>query len=129
MKKMKNQTEPKLEHYLSMVEGMRTHKTKLRKNIFHLLNEIYEIKNREEDEINKYKKYIYQLKESIKLLELNVKSKNDELVKLQTEIDSYEVIDEITEEDIRKQKKGKKFNVYMILFVFFGMVVYTSLIM
>jgi len=136
---MNNQTEPKLEHYLSMIEGMRTNKSRLRKNIFHLLNEIYEIKNREEDEIKKNKKCLYELKETIKQLESIVKSKNEELAKLQKEIDSYEVIDEITEKDLRdftlektvsaREKKQLKLQAYMVIIMFFCLIVCSSLFM
>jgi t-SNARE complex subunit (syntaxin) len=136
---MNNQTEPKLEHYLSMIEGMRTNKSRLRKNIFRLLNEIYEIKNREEDEIKKNKKCLYELKETIKQLESIVKSKNEELVKLQKEIDSYEVIDEITEKDLRdftlektvsaREKKQHKIQAYMVIIMFFCLIVCSSLFM
>ena len=136
---MNNQTEPKLEHYLSMIEGMRTNKSKLRKNIFHLLNEIYEIKNREEDEIKKNKKCLYELKETIKQLESIVKSKNEELAKLQKEIDSYEVIDEITEKDLRdftlektvsaREKKQLKVQAYMVIIMLFCLIVCSSLFM
>ena len=139
MNKMNNQTEPKLEHYLSMIEGMRTNKSKLRKNIFHLLNEIYEIKNREEDEIKKNKKCLYELKETIKQLESIVKSKNEELAKLQKEIDSYEVIDEITEKDLRdftlektvsaREKKQLKVQAYMVIIMLFCLIVCSSLFM